>query len=55
MGYNLDLGKSAIVLLTAMVGALGNGTADGLVGGVAGAVSAAGILVIVHFLFPFGI
>ena len=55
MGYYLDLGKRAVVLTPAMVGALGNGAADGLVGGVAGAVSAAGILVIVHFSFPFGI
>ena len=55
MGYHLDLGKGAVVLLTAVVSALGNGAADGLVGGVAGAVSAAGILVIVHFSFPFGI
>ena len=55
MGYYLDLGKGAVVLLAAVVSALGNGAADGLVGGVAGAVSAAGILVIVHFLFPFGI
>ena len=54
MGYHLNLGKRAVVLLTAVVGALGNGAADGLVGGVAG-VSAAGILVIVHFSFPFGI
>ena len=55
VGYHLDLGKGAVVLLTAVVSALGNGAADGLVGGVAGAVGAAGILVIVHFLFPFGI
>ena len=52
VSYHLDLGKRAVVLLTAMVGALGNGAADGLVGGVAGACSA-GILVIVHFGFPF--
>ena len=55
VGYHLDLGKGAVVLRAAMVGALGNGASDGLVGGVAGAVSAAGILVIVHFSFPFGI
>ena len=52
MSYNLDLGKSAIVLLAAMVGALGNGAADRLVGGAAG-ICTAGILVIVHFCFPF--
>ena len=55
MGYYLDLGKRAVVLLTAVVSALGNGAADGLVGGVAGIAGAAGILVIVHFSFPFGI
>ena len=54
VSYHLDLGKRAVVILSAMVGALGNGASDGLVGGVAG-VSAAGILVIVHFSFPFGI
>lgn len=52
VGYHLDLGKRAVVLLTAMVGALGNGAADRLVGGVAG-VGAAGILVIVHFSVSF--
>lgn len=55
VSYNLNLGKRAVVLLAAMVGALGNGAADGLVGGVAG-VSAAGILVLVHFFcIPFEI
>ena len=55
VGYHLDLGKGAVVLTPAMVGALGNGAADGLVGGIAGVAGAAGILVIVHFSFPFGI
>ena len=54
VGHYLDLGKRAVVILPAMVGALGNGAADGLVGGVAG-ICSAGILVIVHFSFPFGI
>ena len=31
VGYHLDLGKRAVVLLAAMVGALGNGAADALV------------------------
>ena len=52
MSYYLDLGKRAVVLLAAMVGALGNGAADGLVGGVAVAASAA-VLVLVHFSFSF--
>ena len=54
MGHYLDLGKRAVVILSAMVGALGNGASNGMVGGIAG-ISAAGILVIVHFSFPFGI
>ena len=52
MSNNLDLGKRAVVLLTAVVCALGNGAADGLVGGVAG-VASAGVLVIVHVFGPF--
>lgn len=52
VGNYLDLGKRAVVLLTAMVGALGHGAADGLVGGVAVAASAA-VLVLVHFSFSF--
>ena len=31
MGHYLDLGKRAVVILSAMVGALGNGAADALV------------------------
>ena len=57
MSNNLDLGKRAVVLITAVVCALGNGAADGMVGGIAG-VASAGILVIVHvfgsFLLPCG-
>ena len=54
VGHYLDLGKRAVVILSAMVRALGDGASDGMVGGIAG-ISAAGILVIVHFSFPFGI
>ena len=49
MSNYLDLGKRAVVLLSAMVGALGYGAADRLVGGVAGGIASAGILVLVHF------
>ena len=47
-----DAVKGTEIAGAGVVCALGNGAADGLVGGVAG-VSAAGILVLVHFRFPF--
>ena len=52
MSNNLDLGKRAVVLLTAVVCALGNGAADGMVGSRAG-IASAGVLVIVHCLGSF--
>ena len=52
MSNNLDLGKRAVVLLTAVVRALGNGAADGVVGSRAG-IASARVLVIVHCLGSF--
>lgn len=49
VGNYLDLGKSAIVILSAMVRTLSNGATDGLVGSVAGAFASAGVGVFVHY------
>ena len=52
MGNDLDLIKRTVVLAVAVIFALGNGTADGLVGGIA-LTCAASVFCFVHNGIPF--